>query len=268
MKNIEEPQSLHLLSVHCFLIFIFSLPCSPVLFCATMDEEAMPNSFHSHAAIILFLFFISVNLFILDLKVFTPASMMTLSDVSVTAAPVDQRLSVSEQQVNIPPLSCPAACTDLVKEATAGMQNTRIGSPENSVQSGIQVKQPPNGNAVQKEYYIPLGSGNTAKTDWDDLTATETLTNPETYGNIREILFLASLKNPTQNGETKVRLYNVTDKHPVWNSEVAMNGPVSQTITSGNISFDNGTKLYRVQMKNSMGYQVNLENARIRIVAE
>jgi hypothetical protein len=113
-----------------------------------------------------------------------------------------------------------------------------------------------------------LGSGSTDKTDWDNLTATETIIDPGNYGTIKEAYFIVSLKNPTQNGQTDVQLYNVTDKHPVWGSHVVMNGPQSQTINSNSIQLDKGAKLYRVQLKSSLGYSVSVENAKIRIVSE
>lgn len=199
---------------------------------------------------------IAVNLFILDLKVFTP-SPIQLSDIStVNTSPTPLISPISS---NLSNLSCPASCLSAIQQAT-----TAAGLDSNLLQ----------GHALQtaagqsRETYIPLGSGSTSKSNWEDITATETVIDPGNYGNIKEAVFLASLRNPTQNGQVEAQLYNVTDKHPVWGSHVILNGPKEQTITSGKITLDNGAKLYRVQLKSTMQFQAFLDNAKIRIIAE
>lgn len=224
----------------------------------------MQRSLHSHFLIVILLTLAAVNLFILDLKFFTPASLLTLSDISTTATPAPIKTSESAMITTTPNQICTDSCRELIRQATASTayNQPRIGSVS---EMGTAPRQ---NTSVQREYYIPLGSGETNKPDWNDLLTTDTVIDPSNYGKIREAYFIASMKNPTQNGQTDVQIFSVTDRHPVWNSQVTMNGPLAQTITSGKISFDTGNKLYRVQMKNSMGYTVQLENAKIRIVTE
>lgn len=218
----------------------------------------MQDSTNTHLIIIFLLFITIVNLFILDLKVFNPASNVLISDISTsnispttftqpTTYYTSTPLGVNPQPI-ANNLSCPSACLSLIQQRYVS-SNTEV--------------------VVQtKEFYIPLGSGTTAKSDWEDLTATETVIDPANYGMIKEAYFIASLKNSTQNGQVEAQLYNVTDKHPVWNSQVIMNGPISQTITSPVITLDRGNKLYRVQLKSTLGYAVSLDNAKIKIISK
>lgn len=217
--------------------------------------------------VILLLFLIAVNLFILDLKVFTykptvKVSELKISDTQTPTPIINEALKESETQKsnNI----CPPSCISLINEAT--FSSASVGS------SPIIIKETVTSQTSQtsqtKEYYIPLGSGNTNKSDWNNIIATETIIDPANYGKIKEAYFIASFSNPTQNGQVEAQLINVTDNHPVWGSHVVMNGPVSQTITSDKITLSNGAKLYRAQLKSTMSYQAYLDNAKIRIVTE
>lgn len=212
----------------------------------------------SHIVIIFLLTLITFNLFILDLKVFTPSSAIQLSDITsvstVNPTPTNNPNAILPQN-----LLCPNSCLTAIQQAT---ESSRVGSNSQSTIAN------PQSTTITRESYIPLGSGSTSKSDWEDLTATETILNPANYGRIKEAYFIASLTNPTQNGQIEAQLYNVTDKHLVWGSLVIMNGPPSQTITSDKIVLDTGTKLYRVQLKSSLQFPSSLNNAKIRIISE
>lgn len=218
----------------------------------------MEKSYHSHPLILTLLALIALNLFLIDLKLFSPESSVKLSDMAITAPIIPPVANINSDTA-----ICPASCTSLLySELNAKIATlSGMGSDIQGTKSLIL-------NKITRENFVPLGSGSTDKTDWDNLTASETIIDPGNYGNIREVYFIVSLKNPTQNGQVDAQLYNVTDKHPVWGSHVVMNGPLSQTINSSNISFDTGAKLYRVQLKSSLGYSVSVENAKIRIISE
>lgn len=209
--------------------------------------------------IFILLLLVTVNLFILDLKVFSPNFPIQMADISTTAAPTGPRPTSPESSTNNS--FCPSDCLSMIQQATKSGA-TAIGSPQEQITSSP----PPVSNP--KEYYIPLGSGSTQKNSWDNITATETTIDFSSYGNVKEAYFIASLRNPTLNGSVEAQLYNVTDKHTVWGSPVTMNGPAEQTITSGKLSIDNGNKLYRVQLKSGLSAPAYLDNARIRILAE
>lgn len=230
-----------------------------------MVEESnyMQESPNTHLIIIFLLLVTIINLFILDLKVFNPAANVLISDI--TTSNISPTISTTNTStslgVNYQPLindnnSCPIACLSIIQQATiSASQSSLQGHP---LQIALE---------QSREYYIPLGNGNTSKTTWEDITGTDTTIDPSNYGSIKEVYFIASLKNPTQNGQMEAQLYNVTDKHPVWNSLVILNGPLTQTITSHQITLDRGNKLYRVQLKSSLGYSVSLENAKIKIIS-
>ena len=78
-----------------------------------------------------------------------------------------------------------------------------------------------------KDYFVPLGSGTSQAGDWADVPGVQAVVDFGQYKNIKEIRFEASVTVPTANQSVSVRLYNVTDKHPVWYSEVSMPGGAS-----------------------------------------
>lgn len=209
----------------------------------------------SHIVIIFLLTLITVNLFILDLKVFSPSGAIQLSDITsvITPTPTSSN-SYAIQQQN---LICPNSCLSIIQQAT---ESSRVGATNLTTSNSTP--------SVQREIYVPLGSGVTSKSQWDNITGTETLINPANYGRIKEAYFVASLSNPTQNGAVEAQLYNVTDNHLVWDSHIVMNGPAAKTITSNKITLDSGSKLYRVQLKSTLGFSVSLENAKILIITE
>ena len=121
---------------------------------------------------------------------------------------------------------------------------------------------------VSREYYIPLGSGSTKSSDWEDLNGVEAVIDMNNYPNPKSIIFETSMYIPTGNGEVKAKLYNVTDQHDAWSSEVTSSGSTSQRNEANNISLAPGRKLYRVMMKSSMSYPAILDSARLKIILE
>lgn len=220
----------------------------------------MEDKSSTHLITVFLLILITINLFILDLKVFSPGT-IKISDIAIVATPIPSPVTISGNTASYN-LSCPQSCISLVQEATKSMA-LNIGAPaENTVVPTLPK------TSTSHEYFVPLGSGNTQKSSWDDITATETIIDPANYGAIKEVYLIASLRNPTKNGKVEAQLYNATDKNPVWDSHIVMDGPLSQTITSNRIAFPSGPKLYRVQLKSTLSALVYLDNAKIRIVTE
>lgn len=116
-----------------------------------------------------------------------------------------------------------------------------------------------------KEFFVPMGTGSTTKADWEDIPGTDVYINTENYPHIQTVYFEVSLRIPTKNGVVSARLYNVTDKHPVWNSEVSTDQDAS-TFKASTFTLDPGNKQYRVQMKTTLQYQSLLDSARIKIL--
>ena len=210
----------------------------------------------AHFAILILLLLIAVNLLILDIKIFYPQNIL-LSETKTMPFPAVSN-EAQPPVYKIDNSQCPVACLNLIGQATSG---SNIGSPDQT--APIVSKQA----AVAKEYFIPLGQGETSKNNWDDIIGTETVINPAVYGQIKETYFIASLKNPTKNGQVEVRLYNVTDNNVVYGSHVVMTNLTEQTITSEKFALPNSSKLLRAQLKSTLGYPVTLENARLKILA-
>ena len=116
-----------------------------------------------------------------------------------------------------------------------------------------------------KEYYVPLGTGNNATSDWTDVVGASATVDTAQYPQIKKVIFEATVAVPTGNEVAYVRLFNQTDKHPVWFSEMSMNTTGPTLLTSQAITLDKGSKLYQVQMKTQLQYPANLNQSRIHI---
>lgn len=175
------------------------------------------------------------------------------------------------RQVNQPKVSqtvsqeqhtCSSACIQEIQTATSSLKLAQPTATPKATSKVAPVVRGP------KEYFIPLGTGYTEKNEWIDVAGTDTSIDPANYGKIKSTVYEASMRIPVANGTMYARLYNVTDKHPVWFSEVSTSAGTSTTVTSGNITLDAGNKLYRVQIKTSLQYPSYLDFSRIRITIE
>ncbi len=117
--------------------------------------------------------------------------------------------------------------------------------------------------SVAKEYFIPLGTGTNAASDWTDVVGASATVDTAQYPKIKKVVFEATVSVPT--GAAYVRLFNATDKHPVWFSELSMNTSGPTLLTTQAITLDRGSKLYQVQMKTQLKYPANLNQSRIHI---
>ncbi len=198
-----------------------------------------------NAIIFSFLLLLTVNVVLLDLLVFSPAYRQS------------EAVSVA---VPSPSTACPGSCQTLIKDTFETQKISDISIPieTSSVQSA---------SAGPKEYYIPLGSGSTRLTDYQDLTSVEAYVDTANYPSIKQAYFEVHLRNTTGNGAVIAKLFNVTDKHDVWFSEVSFIGG-GTGLRESKISLDKGNKLYRVMMKATLFYDVHVDNARIRILTQ
>lgn len=119
-----------------------------------------------------------------------------------------------------------------------------------------------------KEIYVAFGSGTNSSNEWMDVPGLQAYLDSTKYEQIKKVVFEAALLIPTGNERAYARLYNVTDKHPVWFSEISLEGGEPQLLTSQPITLDTGNKLYQVQMKTSLKYNATITQARLRIDVE
>lgn len=116
-----------------------------------------------------------------------------------------------------------------------------------------------------KEYFIPFGSGTSSSGDWTDAEGLLASIDFSNYSNIKEIRFEASTSIPTGNQTVWIRIYNKTDNHPVWNSDVSFNGTGGYSVSLP-IVHDSGLKTYQVQAKTQLKFPVNITQSRLHII--
>lgn len=150
--------------------------------------------------------------------------------------------------------NCVAQLYESIKNATSSTKLAQSNS--GSSQQGSPVK----------EYFVNFGSGSSTSDVWEDVIGLQAYVDSTQYGVIKRVVFEASLHIPTGNGKAYVRLYNNTDKHPVWFSEMTLEGGQPKLLVSQPIALDSGNKLYQVQMKTTLKYQTNLAQARLHIL--
>lgn len=119
-----------------------------------------------------------------------------------------------------------------------------------------------------KEYYVPLGSGSNNTDTWTDVAGASAYIDTSSYGKIKKVTFEATVSVPNGSQQVWARLFNSTDKHPVWYSEVSTDNSGPITLTSPTISLDSGNKLYQVQMKSQLKGLTNITQSRIHITTQ
>lgn len=116
-----------------------------------------------------------------------------------------------------------------------------------------------------KEYYIPLGSGDTKSDQWETLPGVGTSIDTTLYPKIKQVVFEAYLRIPVGIGWMHVKLFDVTDGHEVWGSELISESSTAQ-YKSAVISLDPGNKTYIVQALSTIRADAYVDNARIKII--
>lgn len=189
-----------------------------------------------------FLLLLTVNLVMLDLMVFFGRGTRP-SEVASSAVRVSETTTTTQ--------TCSALCETKIDELAQKVASLTLESPSLGSSS--------------KEYYIPLGSGVIKSNSWQDLAGVEAVVDTTKYAPIQSVTFEVYLKIPTANGKVHAKLYNVTDKHDVWFSEVSSEGP-TLTKKEATITLEKGEKTYRVMGLSTLKYDANIENARLRII--
>lgn len=161
--------------------------------------------------------------------------------------------------------TCTNECKALINESLSNLNTKSITLTPTST----PVSTTSNTNTTStnvREYYVPFGSGSGSSSDWQDLPGLQASIDSKGYGNIKSVTFEVSLHIPTGNETASVRLYNATDKHPVWNSEITFDGNSTSVFkTSSPITLDNGNVFYKVQIKTQLQFPAILDQSRVHI---
>ncbi len=213
-----------------------------------MDEEFSSRWIFFSPWSFLFLFFLIIigNIFIIDIALFWNTSKPNEKPLTTKVNPP---LAVPKSTTQD---TCPVSCQQEIAKAVASNPVTK--NPTTELQ-----------NSPAKEFFVPLGGGSSTATEWEDIPSSQAYIDSSAYGKIKTVTLEVSLYTPTGNQTAYARLYNVTDKHPVWNSDVSIEGGTPQLRISSPITLDPGIKLYQVQMKTQLGSRTNLESARVHI---
>lgn len=124
-------------------------------------------------------------------------------------------------------------------------------------------------NSSVKEYYVPIGTGSFNSVDvWGDVPGVQVNVDSNSYGSIKNVSFEASVHAPNGNQDVSVRLYDKTDDHPVWSSELFFPSGTTENVLGAPINLDSGLKLYKVQMRTQFGTSVSLDQSRIHITTK
>ena len=116
-----------------------------------------------------------------------------------------------------------------------------------------------------REYFIPLGSGNTSNTEWADVPSAQATINSDRYGEIVSIYFEASLS--AINGTIEARILDKTSSEVITESNISHNTSEYVWRSSKPFSVGPGGKTYIVQMKSSTGEVVEMSQARLKVLA-
>ncbi len=221
-----------------------------------MENNSSFKNLTTRLLLIILIVLMLLNLAYLDYVAFSNSSSPTTKE-SATILPTNKPSVSDINQI------CPNTCLSQIYEATASLKKSfPAPTPGKVVSIG-------NGILSQtKEFFVPFGSGSSSSGDWEDVGGLKAYVDSTQYPSIKNVVFEASVRIPTGNEVAYVRLFNETDKHPVWFSEVSLEGGTPKLLVSDPITLDQGNKLYKVQMKTSLKYSAILDQARIHITTK
>lgn len=195
-----------------------------------------------------------VDLLAINLKIFgKKQESQNIENSSQEGVLIKEEYVSSPEVKLIQQLDCPTSCLRKIEQATASCAIAVTSTPGAA-------------NLTVKEFYIPLGQATIKNTSWVDAFGSEAVIDESNFPNPKSIIFEASLRVPSANGRVYAKLYDVTNKHDVWFSEVSSEGSASYRAESKEITLSPGRNLYRVMMKTSMDYEGVLNWARIKII--
>lgn len=197
------------------------------------------------------LFLLAINVVLLDLAVFSSQGRSESTKTIVLPTPTPS-VQTSDAQ-------CPPSCRSFISE------EIRKSIPSSAPSTVSTTAETAKLQETAKEFYVPLGSGSTKSSDYEELPSAEAYVDTYNYSKINKVVFEVYLRNPTGNGKVYAKLFNATDKHDVWFSEVVFEGGGTARREAA-ITLEPGNKLYRVMLKSSLRYDAYVDTARIKIV--
>lgn len=119
----------------------------------------------------------------------------------------------------------------------------------------------------QKEIFIPLGSGLAGTNSFSDISGSDVTVDFSKYSDIDYMVFEASIWVLYGNGRAYGQVKNVTDKNPLFESQISSNSSSGEVKTSGRLLISSGVKTFRMMAKTDLtDFPAHLENGRLKIV--
>jgi len=180
----------------------------------------------------------------------------------------DQKTEIVEKEIQAPIAinSCPVGCISEINNATrnATLLINTVSTPTPTF--ALKSISPIQAQYSVKEFFVPFGTGSNSSDDWQDVPGLKVTLDSGNYKNIKIVTFEATVRIPNGNEIAYVRLFNATDKHPVWFSDVSVEGGTPQLLVSKPITLDIGNKDYQVQMKTSLKFTAFLDQSRLHVI--
>lgn len=201
---------------------------------------------------------IFINLLVIDFQLLRNSNSVEVQSITQTITP-EPTLPINANA------NCNANCIAQIEAAVEANKSSQTPTPiQSGPTSGPQ--QMPNTQEGAKEFYIQFGGGLNTSGDWQDVPGLQSYIDSTSYPDIKTVDFEASVHLPTTNETVDVRLFDVTDQHPVWLSDVTYNGDgTPKLLISQPLTLDTGNKLYQVQMKTQLQAPASLDQSRIHI---
>lgn len=203
----------------------------------------MDFSLKKTGAIIIAIFALA-NLLILDFLLFR-------TDKSENTTQTLPSTSESEKQAED---TCGTDCQNYINEQISSLEN-------NVLPQDIQ-------NNTVEEVYIPLGTATTQLANYQSVPGLEAQVDSTKYPNIATATFEATVTNPNASQQVWLQLFDATNNHPVWYSQVTYQGGGSQTLISSPITLSQGNVTYQVQAQTQLQAPAQITNARIHLILE
>lgn len=170
--------------------------------------------------------------------------------------------------------SCGLVCQQTIEEKI-NEELSRLPSPADSAgQSSISPSQSPHipakiptvANGKPKVVYVPLvTSGSISSVSWTDISPSEFYFDLSSYPNAKEVRFEVYILS-SNSDLGYARLYDVTNKRGVDFSDIQTSSSTFTRIESSGIKIWQGNNKYTVQLRSVNGTQVQLQDAKLKIL--
>lgn len=185
---------------------------------------------------------------------------------------LEQSVQLLAQQINKTNSALKSNPNGEALNTTSPTTETRLRTLEtavNNLQSQInalKTSTPTQSSSSKTPAYIPLGSGgNTNDRSYINASGYEVQINPSNYAGYTSMQLEVNVYMNESVGTANIRLYNSTDGSAVSGASVSTTSTKSVLLGSGTFTLPAGSKTYNLQVQSTEGYQVNLQNARIKV---